>query len=138
MSKFSCISYSNVVHVCRIMRQREYWLEHEERKIICASGHSTMRRWSSPFPGRWLAPSPRVAMLACIYIGPLIDIFFFCQPSRRTSKCYYFFLRVRAVASSVLFSPLLDLQVIWDFMCQQTLEDSVYKNLSATSCRNLC
>ena len=28
----------------------EYWLEHEEGKIICTSGHSTMCRWSSPFP----------------------------------------------------------------------------------------
>ena len=45
-----------------------------------------------------------VAMLACIYIGPLIDIFLSTSwmPARPPSCkcCYSFILRVRAVASS--------------------------------------
>ena len=51
---------------------------------------STIRRWSSPFPGWWLAASSGVAMLACIYTGSLIDIFV-CQPGHRASKCCLLF-----------------------------------------------
>ena len=54
---------------------RWIWHEHEEGKIICAYGRSTMRGWSSPLPGLWLAASPGVTMLAYIYTGPLMDIF---------------------------------------------------------------
>ena len=72
MSKFCCILYLNVVHTCRIKRRGEYSLEHGEGKIICTSGHSMM---CSPSPGQWLATSPGVAMLACIYTDLLIDIF---------------------------------------------------------------
>ena len=103
LSKFCCILY--FTHV-EFSRQGEYWLEQEEGKIKCASGHSIMYKWSSPFPGQWLAVSPGVAMLTCIYTGPLIDIF--CLPARhqlgcRDGKCcYYFILCIRAVVSSQL------------------------------------
>ena len=49
-------------------------IEHEEGKIICASGCSTMQRRLGQFPRQQLVASPGIAMLACIYIGPLIDI----------------------------------------------------------------
>ena len=42
-----------------ITRQNEYTLEHEEGKIICASGCSTMRRWSRPFPCVVIGCQPR-------------------------------------------------------------------------------
>ena len=54
-----------------------------EGKIICASGHSTMHRWFSPFLGHWLAPSPGVAILVCIYTSLLIDIFLYASQAAK-------------------------------------------------------
>ena len=61
-----------------------------------------MLRWSRPFLVGWLAVSPGVAMLACIYPGPLIGICLLADASRAAEPpiIVYFFLCVRAVASS--------------------------------------
>ena len=65
------LSVVDMLNTC----ESEYPLEHEEGKIICASGHSMMCRWSCPFLMCGLAASPGVAMLVCIYADLLIDIF---------------------------------------------------------------
>ena len=53
-------------------------LEHQEGKIIWASGRSMMHRWSRPFLVWWLAVNTGVAMLVCIYAGLLIGNFCLC------------------------------------------------------------
>ena len=54
-----------------------------------------MRRWSRPFPVCWLAVSPGVAMLACIYAGLLIGIWLLADASlvaEPVSIVYHFLL----------------------------------------------
>ena len=54
-----------------------------------------------------IGSQPGVAMLACIYTGPLIDILLSvsCTPAKPVSVVYYFILHVRAVASSIISFP---------------------------------
>ena len=61
-----------------------------------------MCRWSRPFPVYRLAVSPGVAMLACIYAGPLIGIWQLADASRaaKSVSIVYFLQCIRAVASS--------------------------------------
>ena len=81
-------------------------LEHQAGEIICASGHSTMRKWSHSFPVWWLAVNPGEAMLACIYADPLIGNFSLLADASRAAKLvnivYYFLLCIRAVACSLI------------------------------------
>ena len=58
-----------------ITYESEYRLEHEEGKIICASWNGPIHRRFHPFSVWWLAASPEVAMLACVYAVLLIGIF---------------------------------------------------------------
>ena len=62
-------------------------------------------------PWTLIGCQPRVAMLACIYTSPLIDILsysplYFCLPAKcylacwAGESCYYFILHIRAEASS--------------------------------------
>ena len=83
---------------CVELRVKMNQLEHQAGKIICTLGRSTMCRWSRPFPVWWLAVSPGVAMLACIYADLLIGNFSLLADASRAAEpviiIYCFLLRV--------------------------------------------